>query len=524
MSAWLFQHFGAPLQEGFFLKAMLGGVIVAVVCGVAGCLVVLRRMAFLGDALSHTMIAGVGAGYLFMKLVFGQEAHAPAMLLGSLLAGLITVGMISFVSRVSRIKEDSAIGIMYCGIFAAGAVLISVFSGYIHIDLVHFMLGDVLGVADADLWIATIAGAIVLSFVILFFRQLQLVSFDPVMAASIGLPVVLIDYLMTTCVSLVVVSAISMVGVILVVGLLITPAATAYLLTDRLRNMMWISACFGATSVVGGLYLCLWLNSAGGSAIMVFCTLQFLVVLALAPRYGLLAGWLRRRRMVPQELLEDVLRAILKAGQALPASALSAYTPHPMRKLERALGMMKGDGLLLEEGNGFILTEAGEKYALRLMRAHRLWEAYLQHVGAPEHELHERAHELEHLHVDATVNYLDHTLGHPLVDAHGAEIPEAPKVVSDPAPLLISQLREGQQARVVSIHGGDHAPALKMGEAITLKGRGRDGKTWLVLREQDQEIELEHDAADRVSVELLPTRAPTDPHRPARATKPRHPQ
>jgi manganese/iron transport system permease protein/iron/zinc/copper transport system permease protein len=279
------QLFLAPLQETYFIKALIGGSIVAMVSGVVGSLVILRRMAFLGDALSHAMIAGVAGGYLFMKVLFGIEAHAPAMLIGSLIAAILTVALISFVSRVSRVKEDTSIGIMYTGIFASGVVAVSIFRNYIHIDLMHFIMGDVLGVADVDLWASAIASSLVLSVILLFFRHFQLSSFDPVMAASIGMPILLIDYALTSCVSLVVVSAVSMVGVILVVGLLITPAATAYLLSDRLDRMMILSALFGVTSVIGGLYLCAWLDSSGGGAIMLFCTLQFLVILLLAPRY-----------------------------------------------------------------------------------------------------------------------------------------------------------------------------------------------------------------------------------------------
>ncbi len=248
----LLNAFLAPLQETYFQKALIGGSIVAIVSAVVGCLVVLRRMAFLGDALSHAMIAGVAGGYLVMKLLFGFEAHAPGMLLGSLLAAIFTVALIGFVSRVSRVKEDTAIGIMYTGIFALGVMAVSIFRHYIHIDLMHFIMGDVLGVADTDLWTSAFVAATVLSIIILFFRHFQITTFDPIMAASIGLPVLLIDYLLTTCVSLVVVSAVSMVGVILVVGLLITPAATAYLLSDALDRMMMLSALFGFTSVVGG--------------------------------------------------------------------------------------------------------------------------------------------------------------------------------------------------------------------------------------------------------------------------------
>lgn len=418
----MYELFVAPLLETYFQKALLGGAIVAVVAGVVGCLVVLRRMAFLGDALSHAMIAGVAGGYLVMKMLFGLEAHAPGMLLGSLLAAVVTVALISFVSRISRVKEDTAIGIMYTGIFALGVVAVSIFRHYIHIDLMHFIMGDILGVADGDLWVGALVAAFVLSILILFFRQFQLTTFDPVMAASIGLPVLFLDYLLTTCVSLVVVSAVSMVGVILVVGLLITPAATAYLLCDRLDRMMMLSALFGVTSVIGGLYLCVWLDSAGGGAVMLFCTLQFLVVLTVAPKYGLLARWLRLYRMVPQQTVEDILTTILRHGKPASPAIIRQYA-ESSKGLGKALRHMVRDGLLAERQGNYGLSEKGEKEAAKVLRAHRLWEAYLARIGTPQEALHATAHHLEHLQGRETADYLDEKLGRPGVDPHGRTIP-----------------------------------------------------------------------------------------------------
>lgn len=420
----MLEMFIAPLGEVYFQKALIGGSIVAIVAGVVGCLVVLRRMAFLGDALSHAMIAGVAGGYLVMKMLFGYEAHAPGMLLGSLIAAIVTVALISFVSRISRIKEDTTIGIMYTGIFALGVVAVSIFRHYIHIDLMHFIMGDILGVADADLWVSGFTAVIVLTVLILFFRSFQIATFDPVMAASIGLPVLFLDYVLTTCVSLVVVSAVSMVGVILVVGLLITPAATAYLLSDRLDKMMGLAALFGVTSVVGGLYLCVWLDSAGGGAIMLFCTLQFLVVLAVAPKYGLLARWLRLRRLVPQQVIEDVLTTVLRHDGVTPVSVIRQYVESP-KPLGKILARIVQDDLLKEEDGGFLLTEKGRKEADRVLRAHRLWEAYLEQIGTPKEQLHETAHHLEHISEGGAVDYLDEKLGNPRQDPHGKVIPGA---------------------------------------------------------------------------------------------------
>ncbi|NNF46434.1 MAG: iron chelate uptake ABC transporter family permease subunit [Desulfofustis sp.] len=417
----MYDLFIAPLTETYFQKALIGGSIVAVVASVVGCLVVLRRMAFLGDALSHAMIAGVAGGYLVMKLLFSLEAHAPGMLLGSLIAAITTVALISFVSRISRVKEDTAIGIMYTGIFALGVVAVSIFRHYIHIDLMHFIMGDILGVADTDLWVSAFVAAIVLTILILFFRHFQITTFDPIMAASIGLPVMFIDYLLTICVSLVVVSAVSMVGVILVVGLLITPAATAYLLCDRLDKMMWLAALFGVTSVVGGLYLCVWLDSAGGGAIMLFCTLQFLVVLAVAPKYGLMARWLRLRNLIPQQQVEDILTTILRYEKPTPMSVILQYVEQE-KGIKKALGSMIGEGLLSEAEKGYSLTDAGHREATKVLKAHRLWETYLESIGTPQEELHPTAHQLEHISDRSTVDYLDEKLGKPATDPHGKTI------------------------------------------------------------------------------------------------------
>ncbi len=419
----MFELFIAPLTETYFQKALIGGSIVAIVAGVVGCLVVLRRMAFLGDALSHAMIAGVAGGYLVMKMLFNLEAHAPGMLLGSLLAAIATVALISFVSRISRIKEDTAIGIMYTGIFALGVVAVSIFRHYIHIDLMHFIMGDILGVADSDLWASAFVAAFVLTILILFYRHFQLSTFDPVMAASIGLPVLLLDYVLTTCVSLVVVSAVSMVGVILVVGLLITPAATAYLLSNRLERMMALSAVFGVTSVVGGLYLCVWLDSAGGGAIMLFSTLQFLIVLTVAPKYGLLARWMRVRNLVPQQVIEDILTTILRHKEITPFSVLRRYVENG-KWLNKALKQMIHSGFINKSNQGYTLTEKGDKEAGKVLRAHRLWETYLDAIGTPQEELHAAAHHLEHIREDGTVEYLDERLGKPERDPHGQSIPD----------------------------------------------------------------------------------------------------
>jgi ABC-type Mn2+/Zn2+ transport system permease subunit len=140
-------------------KALLAGVLVSIVCSVVGCFIILRRMSFLADALAHSMLAGVVGGYLLMKIVFGAEAHGPAMLVGAIFAGFLTVATIGLVTRFSRVKEDTAIGIIYTGIFAIGGLLASVFSNAVHIDLMHFLTGQVLAVRNSDLWVMSFSSS-----------------------------------------------------------------------------------------------------------------------------------------------------------------------------------------------------------------------------------------------------------------------------------------------------------------------------------------------------------------------------
>jgi manganese/iron transport system permease protein/iron/zinc/copper transport system permease protein len=481
-------------------RVLMAGTLVSTTCGALGCFIILRRMAFLGDALAHSMLAGVTAGYLLMKIVFGSEANAPAMLIGSLAAGFVTAALIGWVSRVSRVKEDATIGIMYTGIFAFGGLLASLCSQFIHVDLLHFITGNVLAVEMADLWMVAAVAVLVWAVIILLFRQLQLTSFDPVMAASIGVPVALLDHLLTGCTSLVVVSGVNIVGVILVVGLLVTPAATAYLLSDRLQTMLGLAALFGWTSFLLGYFSAVWINVAPGSAIVVAATLQFLVVLVVAPRYGLLADWWRRRSAVGQRLLEDVLGWMVRAPtKVVTLSDIAAGTQSPAKTVRRVLRQLESQDLLDRSNGGYVLTAAGQHEARRLVRSHRLWEAYLEHVGTPAKEIHPSAHELEHVYDEEAVDYLDDKLGHPILDPHGEEIPEDFVHLVPGAEVKASLLRRGRGGTVV---GAGPGIDLRPGERITTQPREDAGKVWVFCDSAGREVRLDHQQADSVIVRL----------------------
>lgn len=491
------------LEYGHVIRPLIVGTLVAVVCSVIGCFIVLRRMAFLADAIAHSMLAGVIAGYLMIKILFGREAELGAMMVGAILAGIATVALVGFVTRFSRLKQDTAIGIMYTGLFALGAFVISIkyFGSMIHIDIYHYIVGNVLAVPDESLWLLAIVTSIVLSVVILFYRPLQLTSFDPIMAASIGVPVLAVEYLLTACTSLVVVSGVQIAGVILVVALIITPAASAYLLSDRLDRMIIVSIIFGVSSYWLGFLLATIVGASAGASVVLVMTTMFLLTMTFAPRYGLLADWIRKSSAIPQEIMEDVLGAVLRAkGKSVPITEIERTVTTRNMKIRQAIGMLGRQDLLAIDDDKVRLTDEGRLEANRLVRAHRLWETYLEQTGTPEKDIHKKAHKLEHISDQATVEYLDDKLGHPLSDPHGSAIPEDVSQLKGDRDVFASVLRAGRKAIVQKVGPLAESFGFKPGDVVTMGERSSDGKIWTLICEDGRELQLDHDQADSLIV------------------------
>jgi len=493
-------------------KALLAGILVSIVCSVIGCFIVLRRTAFLADAVAHSMLAGVVCGYLLMTAFFPAGSHSSnqaladflhssAMITGALLAGVLTVAMVGFVSKFTRVKEDAAIGIMYTGIFAAGGVLHSKFSNLVHIDLVHFLTGQLLSVHNRDLVTMAIVTAGVLAVVILLFRPLQLVSFDPVMAASIGIPVLALQYVLTICTSLVVVTGVTVVGVILVVGLLIIPASTAYLLCDRLTRMLPLAAVFGVTGFLMGYAFAVVVNVAPGASVVLACAMQFGVVFFIAPKYGFFADWRRRYGAPRQQVVEHVLLELLRLND-MPCNAagLIKRVEDPPRETAHAIRTLISRDMVLDNAGELHLSREGNRQARRLLRAHRLWETYLKHVGEPVDAIHPRANKLEHVHDDDAVDYLDDKLGHPVVDPHGSEIPAHIALLTAGKEVHLSAMRDGTCGTVTKT--GDLTPQIKTGDLVKVGPRRDNNRLWEVVVNQGEAVLLDHAAADSVYVRI----------------------
>lgn len=278
----IFSWLTDPLQYTFMQRATVEVVLMGVTCGLIGTYVVLRGMAFIGDALSHAIFPGVVMAFLLDSSFF----------LGALIFGGITALAIGGLARNKRVSEDTAIGVLFAGMFALGIVLISTRRSYTA-DLASFLFGDVLGVSEADMIAGIVIGVLVLLVLFLFSKELVLASFDRDMAEAVGLPVWLIDLGLLLMIALTIVVSLRAVGNILVVAMLVTPAAAARLWTDRLPVMMGLSALFGALGGLIGLLISYYADWAAGGTIVLTVTVWFGISLLIAPRHGLLSRVLR---------------------------------------------------------------------------------------------------------------------------------------------------------------------------------------------------------------------------------------
>jgi manganese/iron transport system permease protein len=258
-----------PLQYEFMLRGMAAAVLVGIVCAVVGTYIVLRGMAFFGDALAHTILPGIALGYLISG---GARDTLFWWALGTAVVAALGIGAIS---RRAQVREDTAIGIIFAGMFALGIALISTVRSYA-VDLSHFLFGDVLGVSTHSLWLILIFGGLVLLTIAAFYKEFMTLSFDPILAVTLRLPVGLLNNLLLTLIAVTVAVSLQTVGVALMVAMLVTPAATAYLLTHRLPAMMSLAAVFAAFSGVVGLYLSYYLSIASGAAIVLTATAIFM--------------------------------------------------------------------------------------------------------------------------------------------------------------------------------------------------------------------------------------------------------
>jgi manganese/iron transport system permease protein len=272
-----------PLQLGFFVRALVASAMVGVVCAVVGTYVVLRGVAFIGDAIAHAGFPGVVAAYLL-----GVPFY-----LGAAVAAVATALAIGVVTKRAGIRQDTAIGVLFAGTFAFGVFLFSTIQGYVA-DLFSFLFGNVLAIGPSDLVALLVLGLGVIAVVAILWKELLYATFDPLGAAASGIPVDALELLFLGLVALTIVVSLQAVGIILVVAMLVTPAATAQMLSVRFARMMLLAAAIGIASAVTGLYLSFWLDAASGATIVLVQTGLFVLALVLGPR-----GLIAQRRGTP---------------------------------------------------------------------------------------------------------------------------------------------------------------------------------------------------------------------------------
>ena len=415
------QYIIEPVQYEFIQRALIASITIGISCGLIGTYIMLRRMSLIGDALAHAVLPGVVISFM----IAGKGELS--LFIGAVIAGIVTSLLIGFVNRNSKIKEDTSIGIIFTGAFALGVLLVSQLK-QVHIDLSSYLFGDVLGVSTGDIILSMIIMFVILICIILFYKQLLLTSFDPTMAMTIGISVTVVHYLLMSLLSMSIVAGLQSVGVVLLVAMLITPPATAYLLTTSLKKILALSSILGVAASIIGLYMSYHFNFSSGASIVLVAVFFFMLAFVFSPKEGLLTKFLRRREASKAVIIEDIIKLAYRFQTAQTKNEfvekISWEIGYSASKVKSLINLLASRGLVSSSDGRFELTETGLHEALRLIRIHRLWETYItkEKVTDLEH-IHPEAEKIEHLLTEELVDELDKELGFPEKDPHGSDIP-----------------------------------------------------------------------------------------------------
>lgn len=424
-------------------NVLLGAVLLGVTGGAMGSFTLLRRQSLLGDALAHAALPGICLAFLLT----GSKAPLP-LFAGALAAGLLGALTILATVRWSRVKEDSAMGIVLSVFFGLGIVLLT----YIQklptgnqSGLDKFLFGQAATLVAEDVEVMAILSAVVLGTLALVYKELKILAFDREYGASLGLPMRSLEILLTLLLVVVVVVGLQTVGVVLIVATLVTPAAAARQWTDRLGTMILLSAAIGAGSgVVGALTSASVAHLPTGPVIVLVVSAVLVVSLFFAPRRGFLWALARERRVEERIRRENLLKDLYRVGEQRGGWERSVSLPRLMgmrgqsgRRLLRSARRLERAGWVEVGEDTLRLTPEGRREAAEVVRKHRLWELYLtRRLELPSDHVHRDAEAMEHALTEDAVAELEALLGYPEVDPHGRPIParasRAPSPRADP--------------------------------------------------------------------------------------------
>lgn len=486
-------------QHAYAIRALIASAMVGVMCGVLGCFIVLKNMSLIGDALSHAILPGVVVGFL----VAGHSIMG--FFTGSVIAGLLAAVLITWIQRNVKTQEDAAIGIVFTSMFAAGVMGISWLTRQegVHLDLKDFLFGNVLGISDQDLWMTFLVLAFTLVCVVAFYRYFFITTFESVIAQTIGISTGTMHYFLMLLLSFAVVASLQSVGVILVVAMLITPASTAYLLTYKLKKMVWIAGLTGLISTTLGLLLAIIFETTPGPAMTVTATGLYLLAVFFSPKRGLVSRYMKKRNKQIKILREDILKQAVRQQEheEINLARIGRKLGIPVTRVKRVARRMVRSGEFIRENGHLTLTNYGTEQGYALVRAHRLWETYLvQKMGLSLDQIHEDAEKYEHILTEELVEEVAHTLGNPQEDPHGSPIPQKKM---DQFPTLASMTSDSTV--IISQHQRNHLIRSKLWDAglapgSVLKVVNRQ-ENFITIRTADSEKELPLTLAEQIRVE-----------------------
>ncbi|MDA0766362.1 MAG: metal ABC transporter permease [Verrucomicrobia bacterium] len=417
--------------------ALIASLALGLASGLLGTFVVLRRESLFGDMLSHAVFPGVVAGFFLSGWLaregWVENAKNPLVILFcALVAGVLGAMVVTVLGNSTRLKQDARLGVVLSVFFAGG---IALFGFGEPAGVQGVLYGQMAAIDATDLRLMLGAAAIVGVAVFLFRRPLLVVSFDEGYAHNLGYPVTWLTLMFSVLLTMAVVVAMQAVGVVLVSAMLITPAATAHLMTDRFPRMMVFSVLFTILASVGGTLLSGSISDfAAGPVIALCATALFVVAYVFAPRHGLAARFWRdrgqRQRIQRENVLKDIYRVLEREG--FPAEGVTVGAFEAERRLdregaERELKMLEHAGALIRRNGGerLVLSEEGWRQAARVVRNHRLWELYLTNEAEYQADhVHDDAEIVEHLLGEEAIQRLEAELGFPKTDPHGSPIPQ----------------------------------------------------------------------------------------------------
>lgn len=418
-------------------RAILVSVAVGVTCALAGTMLVIRRQSLMGDAISHAVLPG-----LAMAFLLSGSLGTGAMLLGALAAGLLTTFLTETLSRRGGVSADSALGVVYTSLFAIGVILVKRFLHGVHFDVKCVYEGSLLnavlethdfnflgyGLQVPQALVATLGVLISLLFCkLLLWKELRLCAFDPALATTMGFSATAMHYLVMALVAVTAAVSFEAVGAILVVAMMIAPAATAQLLTDRLAPMTLIAASLAALYGVIGFQLSVAWDVSSSGMMACLAGVGYLVAAIASPRHGAFAQLIASMRMAWQVRRDDLLALLFRHEER---GYKTNNTEEILRAIgggfwaSRALSTLTAQQMVNRESESLALTDKGRKQAAKLVRSHRLWEKYLvEEVGIKEDHVHEPAHIVEHYLDPQLEAKLDALFEGSTQDPHGRQIP-----------------------------------------------------------------------------------------------------